>query len=160
MSGIMDWVKSTLGMPEEEEDTNIKEFEPEKKFSGTSGSYKSTYSPVREEAPVTTLPKRSKVVNINTTAQLKVMISQPMFYEDAKEIIDYLRSKKPVVVNLENVDSPTAQKIVNIISGAVYALDGSMQKVSAGIILVVPNNMGIVGNLSDELKTQGLFDIF
>ena len=88
------------------------------------------------------------------------MISQPMFYEDAKEIIDYLRSKKPVVVNLEKVDNPTAQKIVNIISGAVYALDGSMQKVSAGIILVVPNNMGIVGNLSDELKTQGLFDIF
>ena len=41
MSGIMDWVKSTLGMPEEEEDTNIKEFEPEKKFSGTSGQMKS-----------------------------------------------------------------------------------------------------------------------
>lgn len=163
MSGLMDWVKSTLGMPEDD-DSKIKEFEPEKNFTSSAttshSSYKSSYSKEKDDISVQTLPKRSKVVNINTTAQLKVMVSQPMFYEDAKEIIDYLRSKRPVVVNLEKVENSTAQKIVNIISGAVYALDGSMQKVSSGIILVVPNNMGIVGNLSDELKTQGLFDIF
>lgn len=104
--------------------------------------------------------KKSKVVNIHATTQLKVVVLQPTTYSDATEIAGHLKSKKPVVVNLEKLDKDTARKIVDFLSGAVFALDGSMQKVSNGILLVVPYTMGIMGDFSDELKTQGLFDFF
>lgn len=104
--------------------------------------------------------KKSKVVNIHATTQLKVVVLQPTTYSDATEIAGHLKSKKPVVVNLEKLDKDTARKIVDFLSGAVFALDGSMQKVSNGILLLVPYTMGIMGDFSDELKTQGLFDFF
>lgn len=102
--------------------------------------------------------KKNKVVNIHTTTQLKVVIIQPTSYADAQEIADHLKSKKPVVVNLEKLDKEVAIKIVNFLSGAVYALDGSMQKVSNGIILLAPYNVGIMGDFGEELKMHGLFD--
>ena len=104
--------------------------------------------------------KKSKVVNIHATTQLKVVVLQPTTYSDATEIAGHLKSKKPVVVNLEKLDKETARNSVDFLSGAVFALDGSMQKVSNGILLLVPYTMGIMGDFSDELKTQGLFDFF
>ncbi|MBO5008897.1 MAG: cell division protein SepF [Clostridia bacterium] len=104
--------------------------------------------------------RKSKVVNIHATTQLKVVVLQPTTYNDATEIAGHLKDKKPVVVNLEKLDKETARKIVDFLSGAVYALDGSMQKVSNGILLLVPYTMGIMGDFSDEIKTHALFDFF
>lgn len=152
MSSIMDWVKNTIGYNEEEE-ANEGGF-----------SYESAHEVVprrtRSEDSGASLPKRSRVVNINTTAQLKVVVVQPITYDDAPEIADHLKSKKPVVINLEKMEKHTANRIFEFLSGVVYALDGSMKKVSNGILLVVPNNMGIMGDFSDDLKTQGIFDDF
>ena len=78
----------------------------------------------------------------------------------ATEIADHLKAKKPVVVNLEKLDKPVALKIFDFLSGAVFALDGSMKKVSNGILLIVPNTMGIMGDFSDELTTQDLYEFF
>jgi cell division inhibitor SepF len=115
-------------------------------------------------APQNTSNRKGKVVNIHTTTQLKVVVLQPTTYNDATEITDHLREKKPVVVNLEKLDKDSARKIVDFLSGAVYALTGKMQKVSNGIILLVPSTMGIAGDFSDdfsdELKTHALFDFF
>ena len=111
----------------------------------------------REDAKLTN-SKKNKVVNIHTTTQLKVVIIQPTSYADSQEIADHLKSKKPVVVNLEKLDKEVAIKIVNFLSGDVYALDGSMQKVSNGILLLAPYNVGIMGDFGEELKMHGLFD--
>lgn len=152
MSSIMDWVKNTIGITEEEEQENVPISEP-----ATIPVRKRSY----DEAPASSgAPRRSRVVNINTTAQLKVVVMQPMSYNDAPEIVDHLKEKKPVVVNLEKLEKGVASKIFDFLSGSVYALDGSMQQVSAGILLIVPNTMGIMGDFSDELKTQGIFDVF
>jgi len=108
-----------------------------------------------EEAP--SIPKRGKIVNIHTTTQLKVVVVQPESFEDSKEIADHLKTKKPIVVNLEKIDSEVAKKIINFLSGAVYALDGNIQKISAGIFLIVPYNMGIMGDFKDELRDKVIF---
>lgn len=113
----------------------------------------------REDAPVDFGSRRNKVVNIHTTTQLKVVVIQPLTYSDSQEIADHLKAKKPVVVNLEKVDKEVARKVVDFLSGAVYALDGSMQKVSNGILLLAPYNVGIMGDFSDELKNKGAFDM-
>ena len=156
MGSIMDWVKTTIGITEEEENDDFMEAATQEPATIPMRSRR----PSVEEMPSSSGARRSRVVNINTTAQLKVVVVQPMSYNDAPEIADHLKAKKPVVVNLEKLEKSVASKIFDFLSGAVFALDGSMQKVSNGILLVVPNTMGIMGDFSDELKTQGIFDVF
>ena len=156
MSSIMDWVKNTIGITDEEEATNEKEttFEPTPISSRPRRN-------VYDDIPVSSASsRRSKVLNINTTTQIKVVVLQPLSYNDVPEIAEHLKAKKPVVVNLEKVDASVATRIIDFLSGTVVALDGNMQKVSKQILLVVPNTVGIMGEFSDDLKTQGLFDAF
>ncbi|MBQ7097651.1 MAG: cell division protein SepF [Clostridia bacterium] len=101
--------------------------------------------------------KRNKVVKIHTTAQLKLVVMQPENFEDARDIANHLKSKKPVVMNLESVDRDVARRIVDFLSGAVFALDGNIQKVSNGIFLIAPYNVGIMGDFKDELRNKGIF---
>ena len=101
--------------------------------------------------------KRGKVVKIHTTAQLKLVVMQPETFEDARDIANHLKSKKPVVMKLESVDREVARRIVDFLSGAVYALDGNIQKVSNGIFLIAPYNVGIMGDFKDELRNKGIF---
>ncbi len=133
----------------EEKETKEEFFAPEtkSKYSDISSGHSSSH-----------FGKKSKVVNIHATTQLKVVVLQPTTYNDATEIAGHLKEKKPVVVNLERLDKETARKIVDFLSGAVYALDGNMQKVANGILLIVPYTMGIMGDFSDEIKTHALFD--
>ncbi len=101
--------------------------------------------------------KRNKVVKIHTTAQLKLVVMQPENFEDARDIANHLKNKKPVVINLESVERSVSQRIVDFLSGAVYALDGNIQKVSNGIFLIAPYNVGIMGDFKDELRSKGIF---
>ncbi len=154
MGNIMDWVKNTMGMNEEEENETFSHEEPRQ--NPVTPMKRRTFA--EETAPANYTQRRSKVVNINTTTQLKVFVVQPLSYNDATEIAEHLKAKKPVVVNLEKLEKKVALKVFDFLSGAVFALDGSMKKVSNGILLVVPNTMGIMGDFSGELANQDLFD--
>ena len=101
--------------------------------------------------------KRSKIVNIHTTTQLKLVVMQPDSCDDAQDIADHLKSKKPVVINLEDVEKDVARRIVDFLAGSVYALDGNIQKVSNGIFLIAPYNVDIMGDFKDELRNKGVF---
>ena len=114
-------------------------------------------SHILEEDETTEDGKRNKVVKIHTTAQLKLVVMQPENFEDARDIANHLKSKKPVVMNLEAVDRDVSRRIVDFLSGAVYALDGNIQKVSNGIFLIAPYNVGIMGDFKDELRSKGIF---
>ena len=100
---------------------------------------------------------KGKVVNIHTTTQLKLVIMNPENFEEARDIADHLKSKKPVVINLEGVEREIARRIVDFLSGAVFALDGSIQKVSNGIFLIAPYNVGIMGDFKEDLRSRGIF---
>lgn len=100
---------------------------------------------------------QNKVVNIHSTSQFKVVIMQPDKFEDAQDICDHLKNKKPVVINLENVEKEEAQRVIDFLSGAVYALDGNIQKVANGIFLIAPYNVDIMGDFKEELKNRGVF---
>jgi len=98
--------------------------------------------------------KRSKVVNINATTQFKVVVIQPDNFDEAKEIADHLKERKPVVVNLELMEKEAARKMFDFLNGAIYALGGSVQKVSSNIYLIAPYNVTIMGDFRDELKSK------
>jgi len=112
-------------------------------------------APSSEEAEYTV--KKGKVVNIHTTTQLKVVVVTPETFDEARDIADHLKQKKPVVINLEGVEKEIARRIVDFLSGAVYALDGNIQKISSGIFLIAPYNVGIMGDFKDELRNKGVF---
>lgn len=136
-----------IGILDDEEEL---EEEVESIFKPKEPAVKETKEPI-------TPSKRGKIVNIHTTTQLKVVVVQPDAFEDSKEIADHLKTKKPIVVNLENIDRDVAKRIIDFLSGAVYSLDGNIQKISNGIFLIVPYNMGIMGDFKDELRNKVAF---
>jgi cell division inhibitor SepF len=111
-------------------------------------------------APVKTAPpvqkKGGRVVNIAATTQLEVVVMQPQAYEDSRDIADRLKGKKAVVINLEELSKEDAIKVLDFVSGVVYALEGDIQKVSSGIFLIAPYNVSISAEVRDELKS-GIF---
>ena len=98
---------------------------------------------------------KRKVVNMPQTHQVRMVISQPTTFEQAEEICTYLKNKKSVIVNLEYVNKDVARRIVDVMSGAVHALDGHIQKVSNAIFLVAPVNYEIASDLArEEIKNK------
>ncbi len=97
----------------------------------------------------------SKVVNMPQTDQIKMVISQPTTFEQSEAICDLLKEKKSVIINLEYVNKDVARRIVDVISGAVHALDGHIQKVSNSIFLIAPYNYEITNDLArEEIKNK------
>lgn len=114
--------------------------------------------PEEEEDTVPVVGRRkNKVVNIHTTTQMKVVLYEPNNFEEAPSIVDDLKNRKPVIINLENTNSELARKFFDFLNGAIYALDGNIQKVSSGIFILAPNNVDISGNIKEELKNKGVF---
>ncbi len=101
--------------------------------------------------------KKSKIVSIAATTQMKVVVVSIERFDEAKEVVDHLRNKKPVVVNLEKLDKDISRRVIDIISGASYALQGSTQKVAKGIFLVAPYNVDIMADVRDELQNAEFF---
>ncbi len=101
--------------------------------------------------------RKNRVVNIHTTTQMKVVLYEPDNFEEAPSIVDDLKNRKPVIINLESIEPELARKFFNFLNGAIYALDGNIQKVSSGIFILAPNNVDISGNIKEELKNKGVF---
>lgn len=101
--------------------------------------------------------KKNKIVNIHTTTQMKVVIYEPGNFDEAPGIVDNLKNRKPVIINLESAEPELARKFFDFLNGAIYALDGNIQKVSAGIFILAPNNVDISGSIKEELKNKGVF---
>lgn len=83
-------------------------------------------------------------------AGMKMIVFHPVSYEDAQSIIDNLLAKKPVIVNMEEIEVNCAQRILDFISGAVYALHGTICKISRGIFVITPQGCAVVGGGSDD----------
>ncbi|MEW6572683.1 MAG: cell division protein SepF [Bacillota bacterium] len=99
--------------------------------------------------------KRGAVVSLHTQRQMRVMVSEPRSFDDAQEIADHLRNRRPVIVNLERIETELARRVVDFVSGAAYALSGSVQKVGGGIFLFAPNNVDIASEGKESEK--GIF---
>lgn len=100
---------------------------------------------------------QNKVVNIHSTSQFKVIVLQPDNFDDAKDICDHLKNKKPIVINLSSVQKDVAQRIVDFLSGSVYGLDGNIQKVSNDIFIVAPHNVDIMSHIKEEATNKTTF---
>lgn len=88
----------------------------------------------------------------------KMILLEPRAFSEAQQIADYLRSRNTVVVNLKRVTSDQAKRIIDFLSGTIYALGGSIQKIGGGIFLCTPNNVNIQGKITDEKEGKDIHD--
>ena len=93
---------------------------------------------------------RNKVVPMPKAQQIKMQISKPTTFEQANEIIAQLKNKNSVVINLEYVSKEVGRRIVDVVIGAVKALDGNNEKVSNSIFVIAPYNYDIENQFSKE----------
>ena len=109
------------------------------------------------EEPVEGAKKNGKVVNINATSQLKVVLVKPERFEDASTIADHLNNKRTVVLNLESTNKEVSRRLVDFLSGCAYALDGKIKKIAISTYLITPYNVDVVGDLVEELENNGMY---
>lgn len=98
-----------------------------------------------------TAPRESVSEEGNTPGS-KMMLLEPRAYSESQQIADYLKQRNAVVVNLKRVTPEQAKRIVDFLSGTLYAIGGDLQKLGGGIFLCTPNNVNVEGKISDGEK--------
>lgn len=97
----------------------------------------------------------SKLVSINSRnnnrSSNQVYVIKPQEFNEAQRVTDYLKDGKTIVINMEGIEVHAAQRIIDFIGGACYALDGSLQAISANIFIAAPRNIDVSGDLRDEI---------
>lgn len=88
----------------------------------------------------------------------KMILLEPRAYSESQQIADYLKARNTVLVNLKRVTSDGAKRIVDFLSGTIYAIGGDIQKVGGGIFLCTPNNVSIQGKITDEKEGKNIHD--
>ena len=83
----------------------------------------------------------------------KMILLEPRAYSESYQIIDHLKGRNAVVVNLKRVTPTQAKRIVDFLSGTLYAINGDLQKLGGGIFLCTPNSINVEGKISDESQT-------
>lgn len=100
-----------------------------------------------------TISKEDAVKEADKTGN-KMILLEPRAYSESQQIADHLKSRNSVVVNLKRVTSAQAKRIIDFLSGCIYAIGGSMQKIGVGIYLCTPKNVNVQGKISDEVDKK------
>jgi cell division inhibitor SepF len=98
---------------------------------------------VRERERENVVPLRSSEMIQKITAKFKIVVIEPRAFDECPKLVDSLKSRKPVIINLENIENDTARKIFDFLSGATYALNGNVQKIAQNIFVFLPENVDV-----------------
>lgn len=144
--GLFGKIRDIMGVDDEDD------FEDgEMDFIGSRGAYQGGADDGYEPE------KRNKVVNINATTQLQVVLVKPERFEDASAVADHLNSRRTVVLNLESTNKEVSRRLVDFLSGVAYANNGQIKRVANNTFIITPYNVDIVGDILDELESSGVF---
>ncbi|MBA4601147.1 cell division protein SepF [Thermoactinomyces mirandus] len=102
---------------------------------------------------------RSNIVSLHTQKNIRMVLFEPRTYEESPEIADHLKSHRPVVVNLQLVRRDQGLRIIDFLSGTVYALGGNIQKLGNNIFICTPANVDIQGTITDILSEEEARDL-
>ena len=123
-------------------------------YSQQGGARSRARASVREVEDANNRP--TKVISVNNgMSSSKMVITQPTCYNDVEEVGTYLKSKKSVIINLENVGKEDARRVLDFLSGATFMIEGNIQKVSSLIYLMTPRTVEIQNDLENaQLNKQ------
>ena len=147
---MFDSLKSKLGIDSEAE-SYVDDTEDEIFPGGQGGAAAQGYTQQEVKQP------SNKVVNINATTQLQVVLVKPERFEDASAIADQLNAKHTVVLNLESTGKEISRRLIDFLSGVAYANNGQIKRVATSTFIITPYNVDIMGDLIGELENNGVF---
>ncbi|SKA83574.1 cell division inhibitor SepF [Caloramator quimbayensis] len=111
-----------------------------------------------EEVPQVINSKKNKIVSIkNNNILPRIVLKKPVEFQDIMEIIDDVKSKRTVVINMIEVDSKHAQRMIDYIVGACYALNGSFEEITKSIYIFAPENVEVSNELKSEISRNNFF---
>ncbi|WP_112180769.1 MULTISPECIES: cell division protein SepF [Paraliobacillus] len=116
---------------------------------------------VNSEEPSTRSEKRTgqNVVSLKSVqASAKVVLSEPRSYDETQEIADHIVNRRSVVINLQQVDFQQAKRIVDFLSGTVYAVSGEIQKLGPHTFLCTPDNVDVSGSITQMIEEEEEFE--
>ncbi|MFD2672294.1 cell division protein SepF [Marinicrinis sediminis] len=138
--GVMNKFMNFLGLQEEEEVIERERVQDqEEEIEPVAGDFRKQ--------------QKSNVVSLHSQKNVKVMLCEPNNYDETQEIADFLRSRRSVVVNLQRVRRDQAVRIVDFLSGTVYALNGHISKVGPNIFMCTPDSVEVHGKIT-EMQEQ------
>ena len=148
--GLIDKFKDLVGIEDIDEDEYEEEVQAAKKTErkGTELAKSRNQSAFRAET------RDNKVLSMQQQQQhrqnsnrysnaFKLVVIEPDSFDECPKLVDSLKARKPIIINLEKVESDTARKVFDFLSGATYALNGNVQKVAANIFVFAPENVDI-----------------
>lgn len=151
--GIMEKVVSVLGFVDREEE-EVEETVEEKSVQKASPvAVRQENKPVIRPNNVVAFNGGRETASHQDNTNARVVLVEPVRFEESQGIADNLLEQRAVVINIESCDTDVAAKIIDFVGGVVYAIDGTIQKVSQGIILAAPHNIDIASELKNDLAT-------
>ncbi len=121
-------------------------------FEGQDEGYEEEMEPAKQQKQPA---KAQNVVSLQSIQKTsKVILMEPRVYSEAQEIADHLKNRRAVIVNLQRIEHDQAKRIVDFLSGTVYAIGGDIQKVGLSIFLCTPDNVEISGNISELIQDE------
>lgn len=140
--GVMNKIWSFIGLQDEEEVVHKERYieeEPEYSY------------------PEPRRGNKNNVVSLHAQRNQKMILCEPRSYEEAQEMADHLRSRRSIVCNLQRVRADQAVRIVDFLSGTVYALNGTISKVGSNIFVCTPDTVEIQGSITEMLHDEGSY---
>ncbi|MBQ1390850.1 MAG: cell division protein SepF [Firmicutes bacterium] len=112
-----------------------------------------TPAPERRQVPAYSRPMDSKRPSAVNTGSLKLILIEPKGFEECPKLVDSLKAHKPVIINLEKLETESARKIFDFLSGATYALNGNVQKIANNIFIFTPENIAVAASQQNRPNT-------
>lgn len=137
--GVFNRVMNFMGFGDEEE-------EVERESASEPARAESETTDVVSEAR----RSRGTVVSIHAQKTSKVMLSEPSTLEEVKELVEHLRARRVVIVNLQNLEEASALRVVDVLDGAICAFNGKMVKIGYAVFLCAPDNFDINGTIDAD----------
>ena len=147
--GFSDAFKKLVGIEEIDDDFSEEELASAKEeIRREERKSVSSFQPKGVEA-VKAVPLEKRVSIAGTNA-FKLVVIEPKSFDECPKLVDSLKGRRPVIINLEKIETETAKKIFDFLSGATYALNGNVQKVANNIFIFAPESIDIAANQDDR----------
>lgn len=141
--GFKDAFNKLIGVGEEQEDFSEEEIS---KAKDEIRAESKTQVPFQAQGQKPAEPRKT----FQTTGTFKMVVIEPKGFEECPKLVDNLKGRRPVIINLEKIETETARKIFDFLSGATYALNGNVQKVAANIFIFAPESVDIAANQEER----------
>ena len=147
--GFSDAFKKLVGIEEIDDDFSEEELASAKEeIRREERKSVSSFQPKGVEA-VKAVPLEKRVSIAGTNA-FKLVVIEPKSFDECPKLVDSLKGRRPVIINLEKIETETAKKIFDFLSGATYALNGNVQKVANNIFIFAPESVDIAANQEER----------